>query len=102
MVIDNLVFPPTLECMKYNLEIPRVQYGYLILFGKRFFGEDFKIPRNIDDVEKIEYPFKIEDMVMPMDKFVEMLDNIGIDHCVLFAMDEETNTGKPVLNDHIA
>ncbi len=102
MVIDCLVFPPTLECMKYNLEIPRVQYGYMILFGKRFLGEDFTVPRNIDDIAKLQYPFKAEDMVMPMEKFVEMLDSLGIDHCVLFAMDEETNTGKPVLNDHIA
>ncbi len=102
MVIDSLVFPPTLECLKYVIEIPRVLYGYLNLFKAAFLGGDFELPKNIDDYGKLKPPFKVEDLVMSMDKFVEMLDNIGINHCVLFAMDEETNTGKPVLNDHIA
>ena len=81
--IDIRCLPPTEKGMGLFLDPPPQMQGYADIYLETW--------RNRKD-----------DIVMPIPRFVGLLDEAGVDRVVMMAADKETTLGTKVPNDHVA
>jgi predicted TIM-barrel fold metal-dependent hydrolase len=115
-IIDSLCYVPTEEVfVDLLVSLPPQMARYLKdVFGPRvapLLGitpeELYKMKSNLStsELKKAIEPFlpKIKKLTMPVEKFVEQLDKMGVEKAVIFNLDEETPSGIAGLpNDYYA
>ncbi len=110
--IDTCSFVfPTKEILKFIIRAWGIYEGYLNMFAKNIFSI-LGMPANqyMEKISKTPKSELIEELAtlftrfeVPLDDFVEMLDESGVEKAVHVSEDTETTTRvKPVSNDYIA
>jgi predicted TIM-barrel fold metal-dependent hydrolase len=115
-IIDSLCYVPTEEVfVDLLVSLPPQMARYLKdVFGPRvapllgITSEELykmKSTLSISELKKAIQPFlpKIKKLTMPVEKFVEQLDKMGVEKAIIFNLDEETPSGIAGLpNDYYA